>query len=506
MKKYIFALVLMLVFVPDVARADVSLLVLESIGVAGEFTGSGHTAIYLSNICADTPVNLRLCRAGEQGVVITSYPAFSKDAPQEWLAIPITPFLYGVEDKKDIPLYANGEVRTLLRETYRKKHLGAIVADSADGTMPLGGWRTMLTMAFNRDIYGFNIKTTIEEDARFLKEFNSLPNKNEFSTFTSNCADFTRKVINRYFPGATRRDMINDFGITTPKAVARSLTGYATNRPERLFNITKYPQVAGPIWRSYDNRNFTEHAFRSKKYLVPSLIFDPPLLAIFSGAYFITGRFNVHRTYEKHATPQIAQLNLDKSLLKKAKRAEHSAGVTSLKEIAGNKEIERSKLLGTKQTWDAYRANFAPLLKNAIAQGLFLNKKEVRTFFRDLELQSDPAFDANGAPVLRVRYYGEERALGITHNNILSANSDKELAYKLMLAKISANLNASEKNRSSLTEFRADWDLMRQLSIGYGASSETFSKPKRNRRRFLETPVPTSFSHKLKKSFINITH
>lgn len=503
MKKWLFAFVLMLVFIPCTVRADVSLFVLESVGVSGEFTGAGHSTIYFSNICADSPVRLRLCQPGEQGAVISSYPAFGKNAPQEWFAVPLTPYLYGVENETGIPLYANGEVRNFLRENYRKKHLETLVAGNADGTLPEGGWRTMLTMAFNRDIYSFNVKTTSAEDAQFLKDFNSLPDKGKFNIFTRNCADFTRRVINRYFHGAAQRDFINDFGITTPKALARSLTGYASDRPERLFNITKYSQVTGSIWRSYDNRNCTEMGFASKKYLIPSLIFEPPLLAILTGAYFTTGRFDIHQTYKEHATPQIARLNMDKRLLENSKHM-HRASATTLNEIIEKKENERLSIFGNKQTWNEYKASFAPLLKSAITQGLFQDQKEVKTFFRDLELQSEPAFDTNGAVILKVNYYGKERALGITRNNILSADSDTELAYKLMLAKIYVDLNAPEKNRNSLEEFKFDWALMQQLSASYAVPS--LPKVEKNGRRFLETPPPTSFKRQLMKSFLAVTH
>ncbi len=60
MKRCLFALALLLVFVPDVAWADISLFVLESVGVTGEFTGSCLTATLFSNICADGTVRLRL--------------------------------------------------------------------------------------------------------------------------------------------------------------------------------------------------------------------------------------------------------------------------------------------------------------------------------------------------------------------------------------------------------------------------------------------------------------
>ena len=296
--------------------------------------------------------------------------------------------------------------------------------------------------------------------------------------------------------------MVNDFGITTPKATAKSLTGYASDRPERLFNITEYPQVAGSIWRSYDNRNFSQHAFMSKKYLIPSLVFYPYLAAIFPATYFTTGRFSVHQTYKEYASSEIATLNLNRSNLREPEIARHTRAATR-KEIEDRKKVERLKIFGSRETWDAYRANFAPVLKNAIAQVLFVDRKEVRSFFSDLALQSEPSFDSNGAAMLRVKYYGEQRALGLTRHNILSESSDKELAYKLMLAKIYADLNARDKDRSSLAEFRANWEMMRQLSAGFVASS---GSEIRNRRRFLEVPVPTNFNEMIRNAVIAITH
>ena len=123
MRQFLFALIIGLMFIPSVARADISLLVLEAVGVAGEYTGSGHTAIYLSNICADGPIRLMMCGEGGNGVVITSYPSFVEGSNYQWMAVPLTPYLYGVEEETDIPLYANGEIRNFLREAFRRNYL-----------------------------------------------------------------------------------------------------------------------------------------------------------------------------------------------------------------------------------------------------------------------------------------------------------------------------------------------------------------------------------------------
>ncbi len=500
MKIRLLTIFLTILFVPAISQADVSMLVLESVGVAGVFTGSGHTAVHLSNICADGPVKLRLCDRGEAGVVISSYPRFSDQITQEWMAVPFIPYLYGVDDPSQIPIYANGEIRRLLRESYRKQHLRSHVPDNSDGTAPGGSWQKMLTMALNRDIYSFTVKTTTEEDEKFLRQFNAKKWESKFNVFSRNCADFTRKVMNMYFSGATRRDVINDFGITTPKALARSFTRYASSRPNRMFHITKYPQVVGPIWRSEDNKNFTQKAITSRKYIVPSLVFYPPVAGVMAGAYFLTGRYSIPNTHKKFISAETARLNLEEKRLKAAKANRRA----ELKEIRLRKERERLMHLGNKQIWNAYEARFRDVLEGALAQGIFQDKGEVKTFLRDLEHASTPEFDRDGFLMLRVKYYGSERTFGITRQNILAAGSDRELAYKLMIAKIYSELNAKSKNRESLQDFLTHWDLMDRLQLDTDVSAELLAY-RQNRGRFVETPPSESNSRKMMKAVLKIT-
>src|SRR5690242_11754339 len=94
-RNQLFTLSLLAFALPSVCVADVSLMVEEAVGGSGEFTGSGHAALYFSNICAETPVQLRLCRAGEEGVVISAYPQYGTVTPYKWIAVPLTAFLLG---------------------------------------------------------------------------------------------------------------------------------------------------------------------------------------------------------------------------------------------------------------------------------------------------------------------------------------------------------------------------------------------------------------------------
>jgi hypothetical protein len=82
------------------AGAQAALLMEEPYGFFGTLNPTGHTAIYFSRICAATPVKLRRCDADETGVVIARYQGI---AGYDWVAIPLIPYLYSVEDAADVP-------------------------------------------------------------------------------------------------------------------------------------------------------------------------------------------------------------------------------------------------------------------------------------------------------------------------------------------------------------------------------------------------------------------
>lgn len=524
--KYLLILLIIVVLSKSTARSDVSLLQLGALGVSGEGTSAGHVSVYFSNICAETPVRLRLCKPGEMGVVLAYYPDLGTDKEYEWLAIPLLTYIYGVEEESRIPLYINGKVRVLLRETFRQNHLRSIVSDEAIARKPDGRWRELIGAIFNREIYSFTLKTTPDEDAAVVEKLNHRPNKKRFNLLYYNCADFSREIVNMYFPGSAHRDMLNDFTITTPKAITKSFAHYGSRHPERLFTVTRYSQLSGPIRRSMNPRNFSEHAIKSKKYLIPQLLLKQSLFIIFAAAYYTIGRFDPYQSLTKFGSEEIARLNLEAYLLRKnggARNQEVSVSVNGdsndnnpaigrpgLKEIGEGIAAERKRLFGEKKIWGKYKTDFAPILRKAVDEGLFYDIKEVKTFFKDLELQSDPGFDEDGNLILRVRDYGEDHILGLTGENILSGQSHPVLAYKLLLAMIDAQLNASEKKREFLPSFEMKWNLMTQLSTRLsrenGTNGSVRSSSSNGRRRFLENPEKKTFKQKFQKIFVAITH
>ena len=118
------------------ARASITVLLEEPYSYDGALAGTGHTALYLTRVCAATPVTLRRCNSGEHGVVISRY---TRIAGYDWIAIPLIPYLYSVENVQDIPLYANPKLVAFLRDQYRRNHLEDLAPDGPDGRNTQGG-------------------------------------------------------------------------------------------------------------------------------------------------------------------------------------------------------------------------------------------------------------------------------------------------------------------------------------------------------------------------------
>src|SRR6201997_113897 len=112
------------------AGSSATLLLEEPYGRMGFFTATGHAAVYLSGVCADTPLVLRHCAPGETGVVISRYDGVGG---YDWVAIPLIPYLYAVERAEDVPLFANAKMVNFLRDQYRRKHLESLAPDKNGG-------------------------------------------------------------------------------------------------------------------------------------------------------------------------------------------------------------------------------------------------------------------------------------------------------------------------------------------------------------------------------------
>lgn len=274
------------------AHADAALLMEEPYAQFGAFNPTGHAAIYLNHVCAESPTRLRPCRPGEPGAVISRY---RKIDGYDWLAIPLVPYLYAVERVEDVPMSADAALEASLRDRYRRDHLQMYAPDVAAGKKageaPNGEWTQLIGASYDRRIYGFEIQTTPEEDRQFMNRYNDSSNVGHFNLLFHNCADFSRTLLNVYYPHSIHRNFFVDVGITTPKQVARSLTKYAAHHPDLKFSTFMIPQVPGSIPRSHPIDGVVESVVKSKKYVLPLAILTPEVTAGLVVAYLTDGRF-----------------------------------------------------------------------------------------------------------------------------------------------------------------------------------------------------------------------
>ncbi len=249
---------------------------------------TGHAAVYLDHVCAETPLKLRVCGPGELGAVISRY---HKVGGYDWLAIPLVPYLYAVDSPKDVPPFATEEIEANLRDAYRREHLRDLAPDTEDGRAPGGEWIQLVGSAYDRTIHGYTVATTPEQDLRFIAEFNDRKNVSHFNLFFNNCADLSRVILGFYYPHSTHRNFVADVGFTTPKQLARTLTKYNRRHPEMGLALFLIPQVPGTIDRSRPVRGVLESLVKSKRYLVPLGYLQPELTGGMALAYLTTGRY-----------------------------------------------------------------------------------------------------------------------------------------------------------------------------------------------------------------------
>src|SRR5579863_3097188 len=218
--------------------SSATLLLEEPYGHLGFFTATGHAAVYLSGVCAESPLVLRPCGAGETGIVISRYDGVNG---YDWVAIPLLPYLYAVDRPEDIPLFADARTVFQLRDRYRRQHLRGVVPDAADGSAPGGNWYELIGSSYDRTIYGLEIETAPEQDAALIGAYNASPNRSHFRLVWRNCADFAKGVINFYHPRALHRSVVADVGMTTPKQLAQTLMRYSGRHPELQFSRVVIP-------------------------------------------------------------------------------------------------------------------------------------------------------------------------------------------------------------------------------------------------------------------------
>jgi hypothetical protein len=286
-----FALVAIVLF--SIARpqghSQAALLMEEPYGFFGTLNPTGHTAIYFENICAETPVKLRRCTPGEQGTVIARYSGI---ADYDWVAIPLVPYLYSVENINEVPDRVDHAFVVRLREKYHETHLLSLGEDIRPGGFLHGGWTELVGVSYERRIYAFRFDTTSAQDDAFIARMNADKNHSEFKLLFNNCADFARVIMNHYFPGTFSRSIFPDAGMTTPKQITYKLERYARKHPETNLAVFEIPQVPGNRRLSHSNKSIAE-SLVTTGYAVPIAILNPYLAGGLFVDYLVRGHHNL---------------------------------------------------------------------------------------------------------------------------------------------------------------------------------------------------------------------
>ncbi len=270
------------------SHAQAALLLEQPYGFFGLINPTGHNAIYFERICAQTPVKLRRCQAGEMGAVIARYQGIDS---YDWVAIPLVPYLYAADNPSNVPARVDRETVARLRNHYRETHLQTLGNNLSAGNILHGGWTSLIGSAYERRIYAFRFETTPEQDDAFIARMNSGPNRSHFELFFNNCADFSRVLLNTYFPGTFRRSVFPDAEMTTPKQITWKLVRYARKHPQTQLEIFEIPQVPGYRRASRSNKSVAE-SLSTTGYAVPIVLLNPYIAGVFFADFLARGRFH----------------------------------------------------------------------------------------------------------------------------------------------------------------------------------------------------------------------
>lgn len=243
----------------------------------------GHASVYLDDLCVQTAVQLRPCRPGEIGAVVSRYHDL-RHPGLDWLAFPLPVFLYGTQDPASAPHQMTATEEREVRQRYREAHLAAYIPDRrnkyGDLVAPAyGDWDEGIGAAFDRRLFLYSFTTTPEQDLLALHWLNDRPNRRAYSLGRHNCADFVADLLRIALPpGVIRRNVLADFDMTTPKTLAREVDTYGRTHPELDLHVYEIPQLPGTLRRSRPLRGAAESLITTKRYFAVVVILQPELM------------------------------------------------------------------------------------------------------------------------------------------------------------------------------------------------------------------------------------
>lgn len=424
-KLFLFCGILVVICSPVQLFAQATLLLEEPYSYDGTFAGTGHAAVYLSRVCAQSPTEFRRCRAGETGVVLSRYHGV---AGHDWLAVPLMGYLYAVNHPDDVPLYADSKLIALLRARYLEAM--PLPAEKQAGDEP----RYQLAgSAYDRTLYGFRFATRPEQDDQLIRWLDSSPNSETYALLKRNCADFVKQIVNFYYPKSVHRSIIADLGVMTPKQAAKSLVRSGKRHPEMQLTTFIIPQVPG-LKRSKPVHGVIESVVLAKKYVTPVLLFHPFVVGAVEAAYWAGWRFNPAKdAYIFDPNSADPFRSLERPLTAEQRHAYEDLVVVARKAATESEGVPSWKQIAT---------------------------------------EARPKLDGEGHPYLEVALEGETVPVGLCRANALHLSGSPELVQELALTRLEMELKSKKPARVSEKELKRDWQLFqdareaREASLG----------------------------------------
>jgi len=280
------------------ARAQAALLLQDADGMAEVLSPIGHESLYFARICAASPTKLRRCLPGELGVVIGRY---SRIAGYDWVAMPLIPFLYSVDEASQAPDHVNREVVQKLRLNYHDAHLSSL-GNAPEGGAVRRGWNQLVGAAYERRIWAFRFETAEAQDDALIARMNAEANRSHFNVLFNNCANFAGKILDIYFPHVFKRRVFPDAGMVTPRQVAYELVKYARKHPEIHLTAMQIPLVRGNHRSSRVGMSAAQSLVMTG-YIVPIAILSPYAAGAIVADDLVWGRYPLALKQARVLTP-----------------------------------------------------------------------------------------------------------------------------------------------------------------------------------------------------------
>jgi len=230
-------------------------------------------------------------------------------------------------------------------------------------------------------------------------------------------------------------------------------------------------------------RSGTEEIFHSKKFIAPLVFFLPYTLPAIAGTYLVSGHFSPEHELATH--PAFVDASIPSAGFPEVQPANFGADTSDRRAVFAMARKESAEVVGTKQEWNQYREQFDGIENEAVKEGIIPDRGYPQRLVKQLGEREIPVADRNGELSLEVDKNGRTRQVDVSANDILGRDSDSQLAYALVLARVEHELNSPKHRRETIVEFQDDWQLMQRARENMSSKFATMDPPAKNHRATL---------------------